>query len=224
MGDYALAEAFALKIAGLCRARNIPIFVAPTLPFGVADHFGSSPGGMAISAASFRSVLNDLLAALLRHKLTRIIILNGHGGNVPVIHEGTLAIKLSGGPVIPSLYLWKICRALMERHVGAAQQKRFGHGGEPLLSLTMALRPEYVVLDDTGMSSAGSILGLGVTDFGTIMFEDMPVDIPAEFSEVPHLAVQNAKLSASEELGQIVAEEMICKAANFVEYFVTATK
>ncbi len=95
-----------------------PCLVAPALPFGVADYFGSSPGGLALAPETFRRVLTDLLEGLLRHGLNRIVILNAHGGNVPVVHEVTLALRRRDGIVIPSFYLWKIARQLMEKQLG----------------------------------------------------------------------------------------------------------
>ena len=139
------------RIAAAATAVGSPSFVAPCLPFGVADYFGCSPGGLALSPAAFRAVLTDLLEGLLRHGLDRIVILNGHGGNVPVIHEVTLKLRRERGLVIPSFYLWKIARKLMETRVSAP---RFGHGAEPLLSLTLALRGETVRADDTAAPAA----------------------------------------------------------------------
>ena len=96
---------------------------------------GSSPGGLALSTESFRRVLQDVLEGLLRHGLRKIVILNAHGGNVPVIHEVTLGLRHGRGLVIPSFYLWKVARQLMEGQMGVSQE-RFGHGAEPLMSLT----------------------------------------------------------------------------------------
>jgi len=105
MGDFLLADQLAERIAAAASAAGVSTFVAPCLPFGVADYFGSIPGGLALSAQSFRLVLGELLEGLLRHGLTNIIILNGHGGNVAVIHEVTLAIRKQRRLVIPSFYL-----------------------------------------------------------------------------------------------------------------------
>ena len=137
MGDYVLADSIAARIASRATATGTPAFVAPALPYGVADYFGGSPGGLALSAETFRCVLQDVLDGLLRHDLRKIIIINAHGGNVPVIHAVTLGIKRRGGPVIPSFYLWKIARELMESRFCTATG-RFGHGAEPLLSLNLA--------------------------------------------------------------------------------------
>jgi len=223
MGDYRLAEALAVRISGACHELGTPAFVAPTLPFGVADYFGSSPGSMAVSAASFRGVLTDLLAALLRHNLSRIVILNGHGGNVPVIHEVTLAVKLAAGPIIPSLYLWKICRILMQRQMGEGQKNRFGHGAEPLLSLSMALRPDLSDPSITKKSAAGTVLGLPVSGFGSIEFDGIPIEVPVEFGELSRGVIEDAKSLATPALGEGVAKEFTNLAAAFIVHYASIT-
>jgi len=221
MGDYVLAETLAGRIAERSTAAGVLTFAAPALPFGVADYFGGAPGGMAISGAAFRAVLTDLLAGFWRHGLTRVVILNGHGGNAPVIHEVTLAARLAHGVVVPSFYLWKVARVLMEREVSPASG-RFGHGAEPLLSLTRALRPGFVAANGE-VGSGGEILGLPVSGFGTVDFEGVPVDVPAEFSEVPKEAMAAALPLASAALGQVVAERLVEVAVRFVRHFAVQT-
>jgi len=223
MGDYLLAETLALRIAAACNEKGVVTFVAPTMPFGVADYFGSSPGGMAISPASFKGLLRDLLDALLRHNLTRIIILNGHGGNAPVIHEVTLGLKLSSGPIIPSVYLWKIAHRLMERCLGDSEPSRFGHGAEPLLSLSMALRRQHVSNQQSSPVTGPLLLGLPVSGFGTIDFKGVPIDMPAEFDQVPGQAAYAAKPLASAALGKSIAAELVATIAEFIVHYASQT-
>ncbi len=218
MGDYMLAETLAVRIAARAAARGTPAYVAPCLPFGVADYFGSSPGGMAVSPENFRGLLTDVLDCLLRHGLTRIVILNGHGGNVPAIHDVTLDIRRARNIVIPSFYLWKAARGLMEELLGPAQAHRFGHGAEPLLSLSLALRPEQVVAAPVE-AAAGRLLGLPVSGFGTLDFFGVAIDAPVEFGETPRSAIEAALPLASAELGAAVADELVAVGAKFVEHF-----
>jgi len=222
MGDYLLAEPLAVRIAEAATARGVKTFVAPCLPFGVADYFGASPGGLAISAGSFGSVLSELLAGLLRHGLTNIVILNGHGGNVAVIHDVTLQIRRNSGIVIPSFYLWKIARQLMETRIGQGQAGRFGHGAEPLLSLTKALRSD-AVQDDTGLpDTPKTMLGLPVSGFGTLEFLGLDIEAPAEFDQLPRDATAVAWPLASAELGAEVASMLVETAAKFVLHVANA--
>jgi len=221
MGDYVLAETMAAKVAALCRESGLLAYVAPALPFGVADYFGSSPGGLAISADTFRAVLSDLLNHLLRHKLTRIVILNGHGGNVPVIHDVTLAVNRAGGPVIPSIYLWKVARLLMQRQIGDGRS--FGHGAEPLLSLTMASRPNCVAFGEQPMAGEGSVLSLPIADFGTVEFDGIPINVPAEFDKISNEIAREARERASAALGEAVSNELTRLIAKFIAHYVSVT-
>jgi creatinine amidohydrolase len=218
MGDYLTAEILAAQIAARCTAAGVATFAAPALPFGAADYFGASPGGMAISAASFRAVLTDLLDGFWRQGLTRIVILNGHGGNVPVIHEVTLGLKRARGQIVPSFYLWKIARSLMERATGPAFYPRFGHGGEPLVSLTRALRPAACPAAAAPEPVAGALLGLRVSGFGTVDFEGVQVDVPAEFDAVPNAAIREA-MAGDAALGAQVAAELVALGCRFVEHY-----
>ncbi len=218
MGDYLTAEILAGMVAARCTAAGVETFAAPALPFGVADYFGSSPGGMAISGTSFRGVLTDLLDGFARQGLTRIVILNAHGGNVSVIHEVTLAARLARGQIVPSFYLWKVARVLMERAAGAGPQ--YGHGAEPLLSVTKALRADFCAAAVVPDEAAGEMLGLPVSGFGTVDFEGVPVDVPAEFDAVPNGAIRMAG-AGDAALGARVVEELVAVCCRFVAHFAT---
>ena len=218
MGDYLLADVLAERIAQRATGQGVPTFVAPSLAFGAADYFGSSPGGLALSPGTFRAVLQDVLEGLLRHGLRKIIILNAHGGNVPVIHEVTLGLRHGRGVVIPSFYLWKIARQLMEERIGTAHG-RFGHGAEPLLALNLALRPDCVAVAEPGMGAQATVLGLPVAGFGTLDFRGLAVEAPIEFGETPGAAIATAWQERSTALGDDVAATLVEAAADFVAHF-----
>lgn len=218
MGDYVLADMVAERIARRATGQGVPTFVAPSLPFGVADYFGASPGGLALSPATFSCVLQDLLEGLLRHGLRKIIILNAHGGNVPVIHEVTLGIRHGRGLIIPSFYLWKIARQLMEQQGGVAQE-RFGHGAEPLLSLNLALRPDCIGAAEPDASARATVIGLPVAGFGMLDFQGLTVEAPVEFGEAGGDAIATAWHDRDAVLGKDVAEALVSAGARFVAHF-----
>lgn len=221
MGDFQLADVMAERIARRVNAQGGACFVAPSLPYGVADYFGSSPGGLALAPDTFRRVLQDLLEGLLRHGLTKIVILNAHGGNVPVVHEVTLGIRRGRGLIIPSFYLWKIARQLMEERIGTASG-RFGHGAEPLLSLNLAVRPNHVVTETCDNAVSATVLGLPVTGFGTLDFHGLAVEAPTEFGEAPHDVINTAWHERNAALGAEVAEALVSAGADFVAHFSAA--
>ncbi|MDD2876208.1 MAG: creatininase family protein [Acidiphilium sp.] len=215
MGDFRLAALIAGRIARAATDAGTLTLVAPALPFGAADHFGAVAGGLALAPATFRAVLSDLLDNLFRTGLDQIIILNGHGGNVPIIHEVTLAIRRAGGRIVPSVYLWKIARRLMERRIGQAPS-RFGHAGEPLASIALCLRPDAARLDLAVVPGpAGLVLGCGVTGFGAIGFEDIEIDAPVEYLEIaPNSAAADAT-AADAVVGAAVVDDLVARVARF---------
>src|ERR1700748_915680 len=89
MGDYLSADRIAELIARRASERGIETLVAPVLPFGGADYFGSMIGGIALSQPTLRAVLSDMFGCLVRHGLARLIVINGHGCNVQAIHDAS---------------------------------------------------------------------------------------------------------------------------------------
>src|SRR5260370_28029024 len=104
MGDYLSEERVAELIARRASANGQRTLVAPVLPFGGADYFGTMPGGIALSQASLRAVLTDMFACLLRHGFTPLIVVNGHCVNLHALPEMTQDHHLPRLPLIPRLY------------------------------------------------------------------------------------------------------------------------
>jgi creatinine amidohydrolase len=109
----------------------------------------------------------------------------------------------------------------MERQIG--QGRAFGHGAEPLLSLTMAARPSHVMTSLPPQVAEGSLLGLPVADFGAVEFEGIPINVPAEFDKISDQVTREAKTSASAELGEAVSNQLVTLITKFIEHYVSVT-
>jgi creatinine amidohydrolase len=183
MGDYLSAEKVSEHIAARACDEGTPAIVAPVLPFGGRDYFASMPGGLSLSQNTLRAVLTDLFDCLLRHDLTRIVVINGHGGNVQAIHDTTQPIWLERGIMIPSLYLWRVGYSLLPAIVGADQAKAAsGHGADPLTSVAMSLFPDLMRPDlvPAPATTKPVINGMTVSGFGTATFDGAEIAIPIE--------------------------------------------
>jgi creatinine amidohydrolase len=221
MGDWMLADAIAERIAGRATERGTRTFVAPTLPFGGADYFGSMPGGIALGQATLRAVIGDMLACLLRHGLTRIVVINGHGGNVQAIHDATHPIWVERRILIPSLYLWRIGYSLLPGIVGAERAAKVsGHGADPLTSIGTYLFPALMRPDLVPAPlPRQQVHGLELTEFGVARFEDAEVAVPVEYHEVAPDGVRGGdpRLS-SVETGAALVEQLTEIGARFVQH------
>ncbi|HWK46584.1 MAG TPA: creatininase family protein [Stellaceae bacterium] len=186
MGDYLSAERMAERIAERAGQEGIETLVAPVLPFGGADYFGTMPGGIALSQATLRAVLKDMFDCLLRHDLTRLIVINGHGGNVQAIHETTLEIYRARKLLIPSLYLWRVGYGLLPGILGAeTAQRAAGHGADPLTSVAMHLFPELMRPDLVPEPmTPPEVMGMRVSGFGTAKLEGAEIALPIELDQI----------------------------------------
>jgi creatinine amidohydrolase len=111
----------------------------------------------------------------------------------------------------------------MQRLLGHGLKNRFGHGAEPLLSLSMALRPYFSEPNTSKGSSAGTMLGLPVSDFGSIEFDGVPVEVPVEFDELSHSVIEDAKPLATPAFGEAIANEFTNVAAGFIVHYASIT-
>lgn len=223
MGDYLSAARIAELIAARASERGHETVVAPVLPFGGADYFGAMPGGIALEQATLRAVISDMLACLLRHKLTRLIVINGHGGNVQAIHDACIAVYRAQKVLIPSLYLWRIGYALLPKILGGEKAKEAaGHGADPLTSVAMHLFPELMRPDLVpDPSPLRHVRGLEAVSFGNVRFEGAEVQLPVEYDEIAPNAVRsgNPRL-CSAETGAALVEQLTEIGARFIAHWV----
>ncbi|MFD1109430.1 creatininase family protein [Pseudoroseomonas ludipueritiae] len=224
MGDYLLAEKVAELAAIRATEAGTPTFVAPVLPFGGADWFGPMIGGIAISQATLASVITDMVASLHRNGLTRIVVINGHGGNVGPIAEVARTLWQEKKVVLPSLYLWRISYGLLPGLIGAEKAKAVsGHGADPLTSIGMHLFPELIredLIPEGKSLKKDSILGLPYTGLGTASFNGAEIGLPMEYDDTYHDGVaQGDPKLCSAETGQVLVEKLTDIVARFAAHF-----
>ena len=220
MGDYLLAEKIAELAALQATAMGTPTLVAPVVPFGGADYFGAMIGGIAISEPTLTSLLRDMFGSLHRHGLTRLIVINGHGGNVGPIQVATREVHRATGLLIPSLYLWRIGYGLLPGIVGAEKARLVsGHGADPLTSVGLHLFPEYLrpdLIPAAAPLKREPVLDLPYTALGTAEFEGAEVGLPTEYDEVYTKGVAKGDPNlSSAETGAALVDQLVGVCARF---------
>jgi creatinine amidohydrolase len=119
------------------------VLVATPVPVGISPHWMDRKGTLTLRRETFLSVVYEICESLKTHGVTRILILNGHGGNSAPLKETVdefgkkLGIKLRAHSYWEA-YSPEIVKKYMAS--GAAP----GHAGEFETSFAMAAFPQRV--------------------------------------------------------------------------------
>ncbi len=76
--DSILAEKVALDAA---EPLGIPVY--PVVAFGISPHWSAYPGTVTLRLATYLSLIRDVLDSFAATGFKRVLIVNGHGGNLP---------------------------------------------------------------------------------------------------------------------------------------------
>jgi creatinine amidohydrolase len=141
--DHFAVERIAREAAGLVAA-EIPVVVAPTLPFGSSHHHLPFGGTMSLGTETYYRVLVDLAESLIADGFRRIFIVNGHGGNDELVQLAARDLALRHPASLAAASYWNIAWDALVGERAHAGGGLPGHAGAFESSLVLALRPELV--------------------------------------------------------------------------------
>lgn len=126
------------------------VLVAPAIPIGIAEEHRQFDGTMWVSEDTFRAYVREATASLAHHGFDRIVLVNGHGGNVDALRE--VAGRLSrDGDAYTVPYTW----------FDSVDAPDMGHAGPVETSMLRHVAPELVRDDRLEEAVAGASDGWG---------------------------------------------------------------
>jgi creatinine amidohydrolase len=142
--DAAACTAICQRAAEVASA-EVPVVVAPTLPYGYSHHHRPHPGVLSLSWTTFAYAVRDLCESLYESGFRRIAIINGHGGNDEIIRVVARDLNFALPLSVAAASYWTIAWQALVAEAGAEGLDRLpGHAGSFETSLVLALRPELV--------------------------------------------------------------------------------
>ncbi len=128
------------------------VVCAPTIPVGVAEEHRQFPGTMWVSDETFRNYVRESIESLAHHGLDRVVVVNGHGGNVAALREVGARLTRDGTAyAVPFTWFDAV----------GEHSSDMGHGGPLETALLRHLEPDLVREDRLEEARAGAADGWG---------------------------------------------------------------
>ena len=124
--------------------------LAPAVTHGYSPHHMDFPGTITIKWDTFVNYVRDVCCSLAHHGFTRILLVNGHGSNAPLVEMAArlTILETEGRVLCANVNHWGLRKA---REVGkVVRESDFGGtspAGEFETSLYLALKPELAQMD-----------------------------------------------------------------------------
>ena len=190
-----LAEAAAERVEGL--------LVLPSLPFGMSAHYASFPVAITLTTETLTRVLREVLESLLAHGVLRLLIVNGHDGNIPAIEAATREFRVEHPEMrVAVLEEWWVTAGELLPEGTFEAWGGLGHGGEGETSMMLALEPGLVDME----RARGAI-------------PDLPehVQFKWTFDELTPYAATGDPTKATAEKGAMMRDALVECLVSFIE-------
>jgi len=190
-----LAEAVADRVEGL--------LVLPALPIGMSVHYSMFPIALTLTTETLMLVLREVFASLLNHGIKKLLLVNGHDGNIPAIEASTREFRTEHPEMrIAVLEAWWVSAGELLPEGTFEVWDGLGHGGEGETSMMLAVAPELVEMERAK----------GVVP-------DLPahVQVKWRFDEITPYAVTGDPTKATPEKGRLMRDALVDLLVDFIE-------
>lgn len=123
--------------------------VMPPVYYAYEEVNTNFPGTISITEPSLIGYVADILFSLALHGFSKIIVINGHGGNVPFLNLAMRRLNVEKYPdsVACTMNWWDLIPQEDYKRIGESEPGGMSHGGEFETSIVLHAIPELVQMD-----------------------------------------------------------------------------
>lgn len=112
----------------VCQAAGVAspedMLVMPPVSYGYCNHVMDFPGTITVEPTTFVSMLVDITRSVAYHGFKRIVLVNGHGSNHPLVDQAARQTNLQTDALCLSVSWWELIAQYWNDEVRTS-----GHGG-----------------------------------------------------------------------------------------------
>lgn len=195
--DHLVAKAIAEAAA-----KRTGVACLPVVPFGVSSHHKQFWGTMYVSPRVFKEYVKEVCLALSYYGVKKIVIVNGHGGNLDALAE--LARELREKAIFVSVFQWWRATPKLLQDLFKPEERR--HAGAEETSVILALHPNLVDMRRAEDEKPRKP-----------MFEEEGIVFPSDTVDETSSGVFDTQTTASKEKGKKVFEAAVNELVNHIK-------
>jgi creatinine amidohydrolase/Fe(II)-dependent formamide hydrolase-like protein len=199
------AEYLSQAVGAACREPQ-PL-VLPLIPYGVAYHHDDFPGTLSVGPDTLSRMVYEVGMSVAKHGITKLVIINGHGGNRPSLRFAAQMINRDA-KIFTCVETGETSDADLAEMIDTENDV---HAGELETSTTLAQRPHLVPMDKARKFVPK--FSSGYLDFTS----KRSVEWFARTSAISKTGVLGDPTKATREKGERMWEVMIRNMVEFVE-------
>jgi creatinine amidohydrolase len=192
------------------------VAVLPPPWYGLSPHHMRFAGTVTLRAETLIALVEDIAASVMAHGFRRLLVVNGHGGNVGVIDvlSSTLGHKFQDKSRIAALTYFQLARSAIAK-LRKSKPGGMGHACEFETAMMQHIRPELVAAD----RAKGTYPDTGSAYLSTDLLGDSRVRTYHDFSELSETGTLGDPLLATPEAGNRFHIAVVEELVGFIEDF-----
>ena len=123
------------------------MLVLPPVSYGFCHHVMDFPGTINVSPSTFVNLLIDIATSVAYHGFTRIVIVNGHGSNHPLVEQAARQVTLRTEALCLNISWWQLVAEYWNEEVRESGPGGCAHACELETSMYMHVDGERVRRD-----------------------------------------------------------------------------
>ena len=203
--------------AEAARRRPDRLLVMPVVPYGFTTHVMDFPGTITVHPDTFSRYVVDVLKSACYHGFKKLIVINGHGSNIPPLELAARRVMLETDAIV-SLTSWWPLLAVNEGAIEKWRESEFpggtGHAGEAEASLGLYLDESLVEMSEAENHLTWTNRQKSRFEYVNL-FGTGPVSLSNWTSTYTDKGICGAAAMATKEKGKIIFEEAV---GNLIEW------
>ena len=115
--------------SSIVKCADIPCVTLPPVWVGISEHHMQFSGSLTLKQSTMSALLFDILESLHRSGISKVLVVNSHGGNMTPLNEAVTRAGSSFGGTWALLTYWNLIR----KEIGDIRKSEYGgisHAGE----------------------------------------------------------------------------------------------